>query len=145
MFQVTKKVEYALLALTHMARQAPNTVVTVKDVAELHNIPPKLLAKVFHNLKRGGLVKSFQGKNGGYSLLIPPAEMSMAQVMTLFGESRGIVTCVDADGAECPQFDSCEIRHTMEDVGGRMWDFLSTVTIRDFVANRKSLVSSQRG
>jgi Rrf2 family protein len=143
MFQVTKKVEYALMALSHMANGAPDAVVTVKDVAETYNIPAKLLAKVFHNLKRGGVVKSYQGKHGGYSLLVQPADLSMAAVMTLFGETRGIVSCVESDGTSCLQHDSCSIRATMETVGGRMWDLLGEVTIRDFVANRTPALPSE--
>jgi len=143
MFQVTKKVEYALMALSHMANGSHDAVVTVKDVADTYNIPSKLLAKVFHNLKRGGIVRSYQGKHGGYSLLISPDELSMAKVMALFGETRGIVTCVEGDGSPCPQRDTCGIRDTMETVGGQMWDLLANVKISDFVANRTTALSSE--
>jgi Rrf2 family protein len=135
MFNVTRKVEYALIGISHIASQPAGTIVTVREIAEIYNIPSKLLAKIFHDLKSARLLRSHQGKNGGYSLAHAADNVTLAQVVDIIEGEPSVVMCFDREGYRCPQYDSCNIAHPMELLNSRLRGFLESVTLRDFVAN----------
>ena len=68
MLQLSKKVEYGLIALRHMAMSPVGQVFTAKEIAMKYNIPYEFLAKVLQKLTKAGVVTSFQGMRGGYLL-----------------------------------------------------------------------------
>ncbi len=143
MLQLTKKVEYALMALSHLAAQDPGKVVTVRDVSDRYKIPAKLLAKVFHTLKRSGLVRSHQGKHGGYSLVPRSTDVSLARVMAVFEDSADLMVCEDSVGERCRQYCDCNIRGSMGLLNDKMRVFMNSVTLDDFVTNNRQQAPSQ--
>ena len=136
MFNVTRKVEYALIGISHIASQPAGTIVTVREVAELYNIPSKLLAKIFHELKSARLLRSHQGKNGGYSLAHLPTDVTLAQVVDVIEGQPNVVICFDSEGYRCPQYDNCNIVKPMDQLNARLRGFLESVTLQDFVTNK---------
>ena len=81
--KLTRRSEYALLALVHLARTKGKGYVAVAAMAEAQDLPPKFLEQLLMTLKRGGLVKSQKGPHGGYRLARPANEISLAQVIRL--------------------------------------------------------------
>jgi Rrf2 family protein len=142
MFNVTRKVEYALIGISHIAAQPAGTIVTVREVAEHYNIPAKLLAKVFHELKSARLLRSHQGKNGGYSLAHLPSEVTLAQIVDVIEGQSKVVICFDSEGYQCPQHDHCNIVNPMEQLNHRLRKLLESVTLREFIANKGDMWSS---
>ncbi|MEW5702314.1 MAG: Rrf2 family transcriptional regulator [Candidatus Zixiibacteriota bacterium] len=136
MFNLTKKVEYALIGLAHIAAQPPGAIITVREVAERYRIPGKLLAKVFHEMKSADLLRSHQGKNGGYSLAQSPTQISLATIIGVLEGHADFVICCDGGGYQCPQFVGCNIQSPLEQLNRQMRGFLGSVTLTDFISNR---------
>ena len=65
MFQLSKKADYGLIALKHLAQHSEESV-SARQIADHYHIPAELLAKVLQKLVRKGLLVSQQGINGGY-------------------------------------------------------------------------------
>lgn len=82
--KLTNKSEYALLALTYLARQEPGEYVSGDQIAAAQQIPKKFLQQILHALIRGGIVRAVKGRGGGYSLANAPSEISVAEVVRLF-------------------------------------------------------------
>ena len=64
MFQLSKKVEYGLIAIRHMAAGGPGQIHTAKEIADRYHIPYELLAKVMQKLAKKGvlfLIREFTG------------------------------------------------------------------------------------
>ncbi len=74
MLRLSKKADYALLAMRHLAAQTDRDAVSAREVAEAYDIPPELLAKVLQQLARAGLLESHQGIHGGYVLARAPQD-----------------------------------------------------------------------
>ena len=69
MLRLSKKADYALIAMKHLAlRGDRGVVVSAREIAELYDIPIELMAKVLQRLVRRGLLASHQGTRGGYQL-----------------------------------------------------------------------------
>ncbi|MGD8400144.1 MAG: Rrf2 family transcriptional regulator [Bacillota bacterium] len=79
--RLTKKSEYALLALIDLAGEWPDGLVKIETTARRQNIPKKYLEQILLLLKTSGYVKSIRGANGGYQLAKPPGRIFLAEVI----------------------------------------------------------------
>jgi Rrf2 family protein len=80
--KLSVKSDYAARAVLGLARQyATGESVRVEDLAEEHGIPPNYLVQILIELKSQQIVKSQRGKEGGYLLARPPAEISFGDVL----------------------------------------------------------------
>ena len=72
MLKLTKKADYALMAMKHLADHAHEGTrsASAKDVADSFGIPPEALAKILQRLAKAGLLHSQHGTNGGYTLAL---------------------------------------------------------------------------
>ena len=81
MLRLSKKTDYALMAMKHLASDPGRRAATAREIAERYDIPIELMAKVLTRLVRSGLLVSHQGSHGGYELAQPPAATSVAAVL----------------------------------------------------------------
>jgi len=71
LLKLTKKADYALMAMKHLAEHPSANSRSAKDVADAFGIPPEALAKILQRLAKAGLLHSQHGINGGYTLARP--------------------------------------------------------------------------
>lgn len=81
--KLTRRSEYALLALIHLARAKGEGYVAVAAMAEAQGLPAKFLEQLLMALKGAHLVKSRKGPHGGYRLARPAERISLAEVIRL--------------------------------------------------------------
>lgn len=81
--KLTRRSEYALLALIHLARAKGEGYVAVAAIAGAQGLPAKFLEQLLMALKRARLVKSQKGPHGGYRLARPAEKISLAEVIRL--------------------------------------------------------------
>jgi Rrf2 family protein len=81
MLRLSKKTDYALLALQYLASKAPSGVASARAIAERFDIPLELLAKVLQQLAHHRLVAAHKGMHGGYHLARPSRAISVADVV----------------------------------------------------------------
>ena len=108
MLQIPKKVEYALIALRHIATQVNGSVITAKEISDRYHIPYEVMAKVLQRLAREGLVVSHQGVHGGYTLVRKTSDIFISDVFHAV-EGKANVALVQCE-AESPE--NCSIHTT---------------------------------
>ena len=74
---------YALKALLHLAEAHEGGLVKIHDIAEDEDIPVKFLEGILVTLKNARLVTSERGREGGYRLRRPPAEIQVGEVVRI--------------------------------------------------------------
>jgi len=79
--RLTTRSEYALLALTYLARNVNRGYLSVDKIAKAQGIPPKFLEQILLSLKRARLVRSAKGQKGGYCLAMAPDKIRLADVI----------------------------------------------------------------
>lgn len=82
--KLTTRSEYALLALTYLARDTSGQFVTAEHIATAQGIPAKFLEQLLLALKRARYVHSSKGQHGGYRLAKTPKQITLAEVIRLF-------------------------------------------------------------
>lgn len=134
MLQLSKKVEYGLMALRHMAMNPIGRVFTAKEIALQCDIPYDLLAKVLQKLARAGIISSQQGVHGGYALARRPHEVQVFSVINTIEEEKPKITECYAEGAEsCSIFDACTIRKPLEKVQRNLNILLENTTLEQII------------
>ena len=107
MLKLSKKIEYGLIAIRHIAINGQHSVVTAKEIADKNLLSFELLSKVLQMLVKSKIISSTQGMHGGYNLIMKPDEISLLNVIqAIDGTAQGIVDCI-ASG-----IDSCSIQNT---------------------------------
>ncbi len=81
--RLSRKSEYALLALLDLARCYEKDTAKIMEVSERNGIPKKYLEQIFLQLKGAGYVRSLRGANGGYELAKAPEKISLAEIIRL--------------------------------------------------------------
>ncbi len=108
MSSVSQKCQYALRALFELARRYETGPAKISDIAQSQAIPIRFLEVILNQLKQGGFAESRRGKEGGYSLSRPPAEITMGEVIRFIEGPIAPVECVNGNAWEkCPLFQEC--------------------------------------
>lgn len=108
MLKLTRKVEYALIALRHLRRQGDQTVSSTKEIAEAYGLPGQLLAKTLQQMAREGLITPVQGPKGGYLVTKKVNRMSLNTFIEILEGPVGLMDCsIDSN---CEQESTCNIR-----------------------------------
>lgn len=79
--KVSTKGRYGLRALIDLAVYEKNGHVSLINIANRNQISIHYLEHVFSSLKRGGIVKSVKGAQGGYVLADKPENITIAQII----------------------------------------------------------------
>jgi Rrf2 family protein len=134
MLRLSKKADYALIAMKHLARKGPGAASTsAREIAEQYDIPIELMAKVLQRLVRTGLLVSTQGTRGGYMLGRPSSTISVADVIQAIDGPLTVMACATEHG-ECEQYSKCSIRDPLWQIRERIVAALGTVTIAEMAA-----------
>ncbi|MBI1739497.1 MAG: Rrf2 family transcriptional regulator [Acidobacteriales bacterium] len=128
MLKLTKKADYGLMAMKHLAEHAHKGSCSAKDVADAYGIPPEALAKILQRLVRAGLLQSQHGINGGYTLVRDPNQISAFEVIQAIDGPLFITSCVTVRG-ECDQTDRCTIREPLRKVNESIEQVLKKIKI----------------
>ena len=128
MLKLTKKADYALMAMKHLAEHPSGTSRSAKDVAEAFSIPPEALAKILQRLAKAGLLHSQHGINGGYTLARAAHTISAFEVIQAIDGPLFITSCVTVRG-ECDQTDRCNIKEPLRKVNESIEAVLKRIKI----------------
>jgi Rrf2 family protein len=78
---MSAKAEYAVRAMVQLATVDEGVLVKTDDLAKAQGIPPQFLVDILSDLRTDRLVRSHRGRDGGYELARPAAEISLADVL----------------------------------------------------------------
>jgi Rrf2 family protein len=134
MVRLSKKVEYGLIALRHMAARPAGDIVTAKEVADRYGIPYDLLAKVLQRLGKEGMIASHQGVRGGYSLARDPHDIPVSTIIQAIEGTAPVIAQCLSDGPEsCDVFNLCTIKSPLTKVQANIEMAFHSMTLFEIV------------
>jgi Rrf2 family protein len=134
MLRLSKKADYALIAMKHLAMRPDGTSTSAREIAEAYDIPLELLAKVLQRLVRTRLLVSVQGTRGGYRLGKAAAAIPVAEVIQSVDGPVAVTAC-STDDQNCDQYSKCSIRDPLWKIRSRILDALTTVSVAELAAD----------
>jgi Rrf2 family protein len=135
MLRLSKKADYALMAMKHLALKGGASSTSAREIAEQYDIPIELMAKVLQRLVRTGLLISTQGTRGGYALSRPSVSISVADVIAAI-DGPFTVTACSTEKNDCEQYGKCSIRDPLWQIRERIVAALDTVTLAEMATER---------
>ena len=144
-FSLTRKTDYALVALAALAEGAEDgkqRPMSAREIAERYHLPLPLLMNVLKDLHRAKLVCSRRGAGGGYILCRDPADVTMLQIIEANEGPVRVALCCDEDDTTrepcvaCRVISRCPILTPMQQFDDMVRGFLSQVTLKDLMNPR---------
>jgi FeS assembly SUF system regulator len=134
MLRLSKKADYALMAMKHLAVRTDAASASAREIAEQYDIPVELMAKVLQQLARCGLVTSHQGTRGGYQLSRPTTAISVADIIQAIDGPLTVTACSTED-EQCGQFAKCNVRDPLWRIKDRILAALATCSLAEIAAD----------
>lgn len=146
-FSLTRKTDYALVALAALAEQGEDGQrhpLSAREIAERYKLPLPLLMNVLKDLHRAKIVCSRRGASGGYILCHDPAQVTMLQIIEANEGPVRVALCCDDEEEEagkepcaaCRVILACPIATPMQRFDDMVRGFLSQVTLKDLMQNQ---------
>ncbi|MHB9025637.1 MAG: RrF2 family transcriptional regulator [Armatimonadota bacterium] len=134
--QLTRAGEYAVKSLVYLATKSPEARVMASEVATAERIPINFVRKILESLAKTGLVKSYRGAGGGFTLGREPAEITLRQVIEAI---EGPITLNQCLGPTvCENLPRCAMSHIWMEAQRALEDVLGRYSLKD-VAHTHSL------
>jgi len=131
--QLTRGGEYALRAMSYLARRPVGEISALHDVGAEQDIPESFLAKIFQSLVHSGLVVSQRGAHGGFSLARPPADITVRDVIEAVDGPIALNGCVLWPD-DCQRSGDCRMHDVWMLAQERMMSVLGEVTLAQLTA-----------
>ncbi len=137
---LSKKTRYALLALVSLAEEYGKGPVAIADIARKEHIPVRFLEGILLELRKNGMLASRLGKSGGYYLLKAPGEITLAEIISHFEGSLGMLACVCERSYQPCEFQKneaqCKLRSVFSEVYRETVKTLGSTTLCDLIGER---------
>jgi Rrf2 family protein len=128
MFKLSKKADYGLIAMKHLANHRKQHACSANEISEEYGISATLMAKVLQKLAKHSLVAAKHGSTGGYQLTKDPARVSALEVITAIDGPVLITSCVTSHGT-CDATERCSVKEPLRRVNESIMEVLQTVTV----------------
>jgi FeS assembly SUF system regulator len=134
MLRLSKKADYALMAMKHLATRPDAASASAREIAEQYDIPIELMAKVLQRLARRRLVTSHQGTRGGYRLARASSGISVADIIEAIDGPLTVTAC-STESENCGQYAKCSVRDPLWRIKDRIVSALATCSLQEIAAD----------
>ena len=129
MLKITRKVEYALIALRHLQQCDREQLCSSKSMSDEYGIPQELLAKILQKLSKEKIVVSVKGPKGGYKIFKDPKSVNMTKFFEIMEGPMGIMDCYF--DSNCEQLHGCNIREPINRINNSIRNMFNKMTLAD--------------
>ena len=128
MLKLTRKLEYALIALRHMQMKG-STLSSTKEISNMYTIPRELLAKTLQKMARLEYIDAVQGPQGGYRIHQALEKINLTQFVE---EMEGPLEMVECNiNSDCIQLNTCNIRMPINKINQNIRSIFNKINITD--------------
>jgi Rrf2 family protein len=129
MLHITRKGDYAIRGMVYLATQPQEKMSLISEMAADIDVSQTLLAKVFQNLGKVGLVKSYRGVGGGFMLGRPAEEISLLEIVEAVEGPIVLNRCLLEKGT-CSRDGFCTVHPVWHELQEKMRDMLGKVSLK---------------
>jgi FeS assembly SUF system regulator len=131
MIRIAKLTDYAIVLLSHMAREPAGSVRTARDLVSDSKLPLPTVGKILKTLSRAGLLVSHRGAKGGYALARPAGEISIAEVVVAVEGPIALTECSSGAPDLCVLEPFCPVRSNWRKINQVVRHALERLTLAE--------------
>ncbi|OPX90002.1 MAG: HTH-type transcriptional regulator CymR [Pelotomaculum sp. PtaB.Bin104] len=141
----TTRARYGLRAMVDLAQNySPHEPVPLIRVAQRQEISEGYLEQLMTYLRKGGLVRSVRGAQGGYLLAKEPARITAGEVIRCLEGPINPTGCVSESEPEaCIRAEACATRGMWEKIRVAIVDVLDNTTLEDLCVEAEKILQSK--
>jgi len=132
---ISKKTKYGLKAVSYLSQQEVKKPILISEISKSQNISQKFLESILLELKKKGFLGSKKGKGGGYHLLKPGGEITVAEIFRALEGPIAWLPCVSLNYYEkcddCQDEEGCSLNRAMIEVRDAILKVVENQTIAD--------------
>lgn len=129
---ITQESDYAIRAVLIMAKNPEQEVLAANTISEIGSIPIRFLLKFLRKLSQSGIIKSYRGVNGGYSLEKNPREINLRMIIEAIEGPIWINRCLyDPKTCSAGKGDNCAIHMALYNVQLKIINELESINFED--------------
>ena len=128
MLKITRKVEYALIAVRHL-KENPRKLISVSEISKLYGIPKEVLAKTMQKLAGANIVSSAKGPHGGYKATRRSSKITLNDFFEVLEGPTAIMDCYFDSG--CDHLSNCNIRTPINKINDSIRSLFNKLTLAD--------------
>jgi len=140
---ITRNTDYAMRALCYIAGRGTASVSAAEMVAQL-KIPRPFLRKLLQTLSAEGILRSFKGQGGGFSLAKLPQDVLLADLVRIFQGTVELNECIFKKKI-CPNRKTCVLRKEIQSIEKDVIERLKGITIASILQRVSSAPSPVKG
>ena len=133
--KISTKGRYGLRALVDICIYSRNEMVTVKSISERQNISERYLEQIFSALRKGGIIKSKKGAQGGYFLTQEPKYFTIADILTVL---EGDLFVIDVEKEDDNDIENYIIDNLWNVANEKFKNFFNSMTLEDLAEGFKN-------
>jgi len=140
--KITSMEEYGLRCMLQLALAQTDDPVSVARVADNEGLSTEYTGKLLNLLRQANLVQSFRGRNGGFVLVRPPRDISLADILRVFSPDLfDVEYCNRHTGAEdnCVHTTSCALRPVWWTLSDMVTRTLESITLMDLMCEESEV------
>ena len=129
MLRISKMSDYAIMVMVELSA-AEGEVLNAHALAERSRLELPTVSKVLKLLVKAGLVESFRGATGGYSLQRDAENVSVAEIISAIEGPIAMTECSVEEGL-CSQEDVCGLRGNWQRISEAVAEAIDAVTLAE--------------
>lgn len=126
--------DHALRAVLYLAQRPRDSVTPAVEIADAIGAPRNYLSKTLHALTRAGVTASVPGRGGGFTLLVPPHRLTLANLIQVFHDEATSRRCL-LGNRSCTADHPCAAHQRWTQIDRAYEVALKSTTVADLLGN----------
>ena len=131
MLNLTKTIEYALIAVRHISHLNEGSICSAKEISSMYQIPHEIMAKTMQKLCKLEYLGAIKGPHGGYFIKKPLDKINLIDFIESIEGRIGIVKC--SIDAHCDLNNLCSIKNPITKINNSIRDILKNTSINEII------------
>jgi Rrf2 family protein len=130
--KLSARTKYGVRLMVELALKFGKGPVFLRDIAKKEEISEKYLSQIVIPLKAKGLINSYRGAYGGYTLSRSPSEITIKEIVEILEGNLTLVECVE-NPAVCKRVCGCVSRTVWIRLKEKISETLSSINLDDLI------------
>ena len=131
MIKIDKKLEHALIVLSHMSEHDKNRLYTAKELSKIYDIAFDSVSRVMQRMAKADFLISIQGPSGGYRISDKLKEKTLLDLLNAITKEKvKIAKCI---GGKCDKLPICNIIVPVEKLNLALKNFYKSIELEELL------------
>jgi Rrf2 family protein len=139
--EISRRTDYAIRLIAALL-QNDGTPLSVREAANMQDVPYAFARSIQHDLVRSGVIISVRGAHGGMLLAVDPDELTLCRLIEVVQGPVSVAICT-TDKDWCMRRSQCQFHRVWEGANSMLKDYLSSVSIKELIEGKSACLSPE--